>query len=115
MEDFIWILLKCARNTVPLYPAHIDSRNFSLIEIGSLARLGPNELVTSDPNILRRMAAVRSPYRKSEWYDGLRFEPEYDSMISERNEEKHLELRAKCAVGVRRSILSYHSSSKCVK
>jgi len=115
VEDFIWILPRCARNTVALSPAHNDSRNCSLTEIGSLARLGPNELVTSDPNILRRMAAVRSPYRKSEWYDGLRFEPEYDSMISERNEERHLELRAKCAVGVRISILSYYSSSKRIK
>jgi hypothetical protein len=63
-------------------------------------RLGPNELVTNDPTVLRRMSAVRSPYRRSAWYDGVRLEPEYDSMFSERNEERHNALRSKAAIGV---------------
>lgn len=31
---------------------------------GSLARIGPNELVTDDPEVLRRMMAVRSAYER---------------------------------------------------
>ncbi|KAH8748372.1 cytochrome P450 [Hyaloscypha finlandica] len=77
---------------------HLDTAE-ACEKYGSLVRLGPNELVTSDPTILRRMSAVRSPYRKSDWYNGGRLEPEYFSMFSETNEERHLELRAKCAVG----------------
>ncbi|KAE9377678.1 pisatin demethylase [Stipitochalara longipes BDJ] len=77
---------------------HLDTAE-ACEKYGSLARLGPNELVTSDPNILRRMSAIRSPYRRSEWYDGMRLEPEYNHMVSERNEERHLELRTKCAMG----------------
>jgi hypothetical protein len=65
-------------------------------------RIGPNELVTNDPNILRRMSAVRSLYTRSEWYDGARLEPDYHSMFSERNEERHNMLRAKAAIGVSR-------------
>lgn len=63
-------------------------------------RIGPNELVTNDPDVLRRMSAVRSLYTRSEWYDGARLEPEYDSMFSERNEERHNMLRSKAAIGV---------------
>jgi hypothetical protein len=63
-------------------------------------RVGPNELVTNDPNVLRRMSAVRSLYTRSDWYDGARLEPEYDSMISERDEERHNMLRSKAAMGV---------------
>ena len=46
------------------------------------------------------MSAVRSPYRRSAWYDGARLEPEYDSTFSETNEERHNALRSKVAIGV---------------
>lgn len=68
--------------------------------IGSLARVGPNDLVTCDPAVLRRMFAVRSTYRRSEWYIGVRFDPVQDSIASIRDEERHLELRAIMAAGV---------------
>ena len=63
-------------------------------------RIGPNELVTDDPDVLRRMSAVRSAYTRSDWYDGLRFEPEHNSMVSERDEERHNMLRSKAAMAV---------------
>jgi hypothetical protein len=31
---------------------------------GSLARVGPNELITSDPEVLQRIMAVRSGYTR---------------------------------------------------
>lgn len=67
---------------------------------GSLARIGPKHLLTSDPNVMRRILAVRSPYRRSEWYLGARFNPKYDNCGSQRDEEKHTKLRAKMAAGV---------------
>ena len=39
-------------------------QNGLLTVIGSLARIGPNELVTDDPELLRRMMAVRSEYSR---------------------------------------------------
>lgn len=68
---------------------------------GSLARVGPNELVTSDPDILRRVWAVRSPYRRGDFYDAVRFDPSRDNLISMRDDTLHNELRAKMAAGVR--------------
>ena len=67
---------------------------------GSLARIGPNMLVTDDPALMRRMNTVRSHYRRSNWYVGLRFDPNRDNVLSQEDEEKHFELRSKMAVGV---------------
>jgi len=32
--------------------------------LGPIVRIGPKELVTNDPNVLRRMSAVRSLYSR---------------------------------------------------
>ena len=69
---------------------------------GSLARIGPNELVTTDPSLIKRMSAVRSPYRRSEFYTALRFDPTRDNILSTRDEDVHNHLRSKMAAGVGR-------------
>lgn len=51
---------------------------------------------------MRRMLAVRSPYTRSEWYIGLRFDPVRDNIVSMRDEDRHRELRAMMAPGVSR-------------
>ncbi|KAF2261392.1 cytochrome P450 [Lojkania enalia] len=66
---------------------------------GSLARIGPNELVTDDPEVLRRMMAVRSVYTRGPWYDAMRFDPTKDNLFSMRDEVAHTKLRAKMAAG----------------
>ncbi|KAL2061574.1 hypothetical protein VTL71DRAFT_6951 [Oculimacula yallundae] len=66
---------------------------------GSLARIGPNDLVAGDPAIIRRMMAVRSPYTRSDWYVGVRFNPDRDNVSSERDEKVHNELRSMMAAG----------------
>ncbi|OAA57143.1 Cytochrome P450 [Akanthomyces lecanii RCEF 1005] len=45
------------------------------------------------------MYDVRSDYRRSSWYDGMRFDPTKDNLLSLRNEEAHKTLRAKMAAG----------------
>jgi hypothetical protein len=67
---------------------------------GPLVRVGPNELITGDPDILRKIQAIRSPYRRSNWYDALRIDPTRNNVLSERSDEKHNALRAKMAAGV---------------
>lgn len=47
----------------PSAPSQIFIRP-TLTVIGSLARVGPNDLVTDDPDVLRRMMAVRSSYTR---------------------------------------------------
>jgi hypothetical protein len=56
--------------------------------------------VTDDAQLLRRMSAVRSPYTRSEWYDGTSFNHKLDHVFSERNEARHNDLRVKMASGV---------------
>ncbi|ERS98938.1 hypothetical protein HMPREF1624_04131 [Sporothrix schenckii ATCC 58251] len=68
-------------------------------QYGSLIRVGPNQLVTNDPEVLRRMWSVRSPYKKGPFYEAVRFNPARDNLISMRDDALHAELRAKMANG----------------
>ena len=73
-----------------------------IAKVGPLVRIGQNHLITDDPDVLRKMSAVRSPYRRSIWYDGMRLEPDYFNVVSERDENRHDELRAKMGAGASR-------------
>jgi hypothetical protein len=71
------------------------------LDEGTIARLGPNDLVTSSPELIAHMNSVRSPYTRSFWfYRGTRFEPGKDHVFSELDEEKHNKRRAQMASGV---------------
>lgn len=67
---------------------------------GPLARIGPNELVTSDPGLLRKMLNVRTRYRRSDWYIGMRFDPHSDNILSQRDNALHHSLRSRMSAGV---------------
>ncbi|KAF4508881.1 hypothetical protein G6O67_005210 [Ophiocordyceps sinensis] len=66
---------------------------------GSVARVGPNDLVTSDPELMKRMLNVRTPYKRSVWYNGMRLDPGKDNVLSQRDDELHARLRTKMAPG----------------
>ncbi|KAF5684573.1 pisatin demethylase (cytochrome P450) [Fusarium circinatum] len=66
---------------------------------GSLVRIGPNELATDDPKLLRRMMSSRSAYTRGPWYNALRFEPGKDNLFSMRDDDAHAKLRNKMAAG----------------
>ncbi|KAK1757122.1 pisatin demethylase [Echria macrotheca] len=66
---------------------------------GSIARIAPNEVITSDPKLLRHILAVRSPYQRSDWYLALRFNPHRDNLITLLDDDEHTKLRAKMAAG----------------
>ena len=89
----LWLLsgLLGVRNHLNLHEANQ--------KYGSLARIGPNHLTTSDPELVRRMSAPRSSYRRSSWFQAFRFKPGTDNVLSERQEEKHERLRRKMAAG----------------
>ncbi|KAA6412103.1 MAG: cytochrome p450 [Lasallia pustulata] len=70
-----------------------------LKQYGPLARIGPNHLVTEDVDLLRHMSAARSVYTRSDWYDGMKLDPNINNVISERNDQRHTALRAKMAAG----------------
>ncbi|RYP05775.1 hypothetical protein DL764_003592 [Monosporascus ibericus] len=67
---------------------------------GPIARVGPNDLVTSLPELLTHMSAVRSPYSRGAWYNrATRFQPGKDHTFSELDEEKHKQRRQQIAHG----------------
>jgi len=63
-------------------------------EYGPLVRIGSNDLLCTEPDVLRRMSAVRSPYTKGDFYETGRIIPGYNNVVCERDETKHKALRA---------------------
>ncbi|KAF1737479.1 Isotrichodermin C-15 hydroxylase [Beauveria bassiana] len=61
---------------------------------GPLVRIGPNQLVSSDPEVLRRMSAVRGNYVKARFYKAARVVPGVDNVVSALDEDKHKAMRA---------------------
>ena len=57
-------------------------------------------ILTDDPVIQRHMNAPRSPFRRGHWYKGMKLDPRVDNLLSERDEVRHTELRAKLMSGV---------------
>jgi hypothetical protein len=96
--------MRLARNTARSETGHTVSKaktNPPLsITSGSIVRVGPNDLITSDPNLMKRMLNVRTPYKRSEWYDAMRLNPTKDNVLSMRNDDVHNQLRTKMAAGV---------------
>ncbi|OLN81430.1 Pisatin demethylase 24 [Colletotrichum chlorophyti] len=66
---------------------------------GPLVRIGPNDLITDDPDIIRRMNSARSTYGRSSWYESVKLNPHEDSLFSLRDVSAHDKLKAKCAGG----------------
>jgi cytochrome P450 len=67
---------------------------------GPIARVGPNDLVTSSPELLAHMNGVRSLYTRSSWFNAAtRVEPGKDHIFSELDETKHSKRRAQIAAG----------------
>jgi hypothetical protein len=83
---------------------HISGRFYTILAeanqtYGPLVRIGPNHLLSGDPEVWRRMCGVRSPYRRGDWYNAMRFKPRSDNVVSTRLEERHDELKRKMAAG----------------
>lgn len=66
---------------------------------GSLVRIGPNDLLSADPDHLRRMSAARSPYERSSWYRATRLDPYHDMMGSTMDKTAHALIRSRIAAG----------------
>ncbi|RTE80588.1 hypothetical protein BHE90_004925 [Fusarium euwallaceae] len=88
-----WMVRQSLKGTQP-YAIQAANEKY-----GSLVRIGPNELATDDPKLLRRMMASRSPYSRGPWYNALRFEPGKDNLFSMRDDDAHAKLRNKMAAG----------------
>ncbi|KAI1984421.1 hypothetical protein LOZ51_006664 [Ophidiomyces ophidiicola] len=66
---------------------------------GSLARVGPNHLITDDPEFTRKILAARSHYTRGPWFDSIRIDPRTPNIVSERHPGKHNHLRHQMSGG----------------
>lgn len=65
----------------------------------STVRIGPNELLTSDPDVIRRTSATRSKYTRSAWYKMSTVDPNHDAMLNVLDTAKHDKIKAQTAPG----------------
>ncbi|KAJ4287284.1 hypothetical protein N0V90_012682 [Kalmusia sp. IMI 367209] len=56
-------------------------------------------LITIDPDLLRRMNAVRSPFTRGPWYTSLRLHPERENIACYLDEGKHANMRNRMSAG----------------
>jgi hypothetical protein len=66
---------------------------------GPVARIGPNNLVTDDPEFTRRILAARSHYTRGPWFDSIKINPHVSNIVSERHPGKHNHLRYQMSAG----------------
>lgn len=66
---------------------------------GPMARIGPNHLITTDPDFIRRILSAHSRYTRGPWYDSMRIDPHVPNIVSERNVAKHHKLRYQMSAG----------------
>ncbi|PKS07210.1 hypothetical protein jhhlp_005812 [Lomentospora prolificans] len=78
--------------------AHLDFQKLA-DEFGPLVRIGPNELLTGDPELLRRINGARSKYVRSTWYMSMKFDPDQDNVLSQLDDDLHNVLRTKMNPG----------------
>ncbi|GKT88616.1 pisatin demethylase [Colletotrichum tofieldiae] len=68
-------------------------------QYGSLVRVGPKDVVTSDPDLMRHMLGVRTKYTRSDWYNAMRLDPRHDNVLSSRDDATHTKLQSQMAGG----------------
>jgi hypothetical protein len=90
----------CSDNISPTNIFRWNSTNLLYYSTGSIARIGPDVVITNDVELMRRISAARSPYVRSDWYRGMRFEPGVDHVFSMMDETAHTKRRAQMTNGV---------------
>ncbi|KAH7324934.1 cytochrome P450 [Stachybotrys elegans] len=68
-------------------------------EYGPLYRTGPNSLVVSDPDIIRRMSAARSEYIRGPFYKSVQIDAKHDNIFSMQDDNMHKILKSKMGPG----------------
>ncbi|KAF3037391.1 hypothetical protein E8E11_000820 [Didymella keratinophila] len=89
----LWMVRQSVQRRQPY--AFMEANN----KYGSLVRVGPNEVITNDPEVLRKIMAVRSGYTRGHFYNAMKFDPTRDNLFSMRDDSAHTKLRAKMAAG----------------
>ncbi|KAH8201851.1 hypothetical protein TruAng_004025 [Truncatella angustata] len=68
-------------------------------EYGKIVRIGPNDVLISDPETIWRINSARSVYGRGEWYGSTRINPYAHSLFSEMDTAKHDKRKAQLSFG----------------
>lgn len=66
---------------------------------GDPVRIGPNDLLTGDANVVRRINGARSSYERSDFYETPLMDPDHPNLFALTDTKAHDELKAKMAHG----------------
>ncbi|KAM0123762.1 hypothetical protein ACHAO1_011221 [Botrytis cinerea] len=64
---------------------------------GPLVRIGPTDIITDDPEIIKKISSARSSHRRGDWYLTGRFNPYYDNMFTMLEPGPHAKAKARTA------------------
>ncbi|KAK0666954.1 putative cytochrome P450 E-class, group I [Cercophora samala] len=82
-----WLFKQTVTGKIPHALADMAS------EYGPLVRVGPNWLLCSDINEIRRMWSVHSGWHRDVWYTGFRFDPASDNILTANDNKVHHRIR----------------------
>ena len=80
-------------------PSSIPQELLTYYSAGSIIRIGPNLLLTSNEDFVRRMTAIRTPYVRNEWFKAIRFDAD--------KEVRYLELGRTLRTEAKTQMLEY--------
>jgi len=66
---------------------------------GSVVRIGPNDLITNNADLVRRMSSARGSYLRSSWYSTQEVDTRVHSVISDINTKSHDRFKSYMALG----------------
>jgi cytochrome P450 len=94
LSNFSYLWLAKTTYSGRMYWVHRELNNDH-----KLVRVGPNELITGDPDIIRKINKERSGYHRGTWYTGGRLNPYYDNMFSQQDPAAHTKYKSRVAHG----------------
>ncbi|KAK4215358.1 cytochrome P450 [Rhypophila decipiens] len=62
-----------------------------------LMRVGPDTLITDDPNIVRQINGLKAGYGRAKWYEAFHLDPYFHNMFSTRDLAYHDDIKSKTA------------------
>lgn len=87
--SYLWVMSKVLRGRGTEYE--------QLSKYGSLVRIGPNYIVTDDPNVVRQVNGARSLANRDEWYAATKLDPDQNNMLSFLAIGPHDKIKSKAA------------------
>lgn len=95
--SYYWIVRACYSGEMGQRFAEVEKQFGS--GPSSTVRIGPNELLTSNPDVIRRTSAARSKYTRSTWYKLNTVDPYDAAMLNTLDTATHDTLKAQTAPG----------------